>query len=349
MKLNIDSDEVKNILEMHSKMKKNKLIITEQESTSLNDSRIIFLRKAIGAGCLSNGKIQQKKSTGEIFFRKNSVQDPSKQIDFFSDMTYKFTDGSKSGKWKCDKIDIIDSNISKSEEDKKILQSDSDSVLKEKKEKEGWMEYSELVGKGYSQLDANQGKYDTIQFKLSNGKTITLYKPKVGVMSGQQKAMTDEQQSFISKWVAKGGKLTLTPDEQASQKFKKIKIPGSEVAGWTNGLEMWFDINSIKDIAGTGKELKTTIENQVIPLDQCKTFVDQFFKAYQDDSDIPDFDILKRQVKRCKSLYSPNERTGRKNGWGIFSDQKNKIDTLSGLVSGKGPSSYGPDSKWRIG
>ena len=57
---------------------------------------------------------------------------------------------------------------------------------------------------------------------------------------------------------------------------------------------------------------------------------------------------MKRKVQRCKVLYSPNTRTGRKNGWGMLSNQKNKIDVLSGLVTGEGPSSYGDDAKWRL-
>jgi hypothetical protein len=64
--------------------------------------------------------------------------------------------------------------------------------------------------------------------------------------------------------------------------------------------------------------------------------------------DIPKFDTVKSKVQRCKQLYSPNPKTGRKNGWGMFSDQKNKIDILSGLVTNQGPSSYGEDSKWRL-
>ena len=147
-----------------------------------------------------------------------------------------------------------------------------------------------------------------------------------------------------------GSVMKLSPEEQASQKYRKIKIPGSDqVTGWEKtGLEMYFPLDVIKDISGDSGELQMTIEGQNIPLDECKKFVDKFFEAYQSDTDIPDFDIIKRKVQRCKTLYSPNPRTGRKNGWGMFADQKNKIDVLSGLVTGQGPSSYGDDAKWRL-
>jgi hypothetical protein len=148
----------------------------------------------------------------------------------------------------------------------------------------------------------------------------------------------------------KGGKLKLTPEEQASQEYRQIEVPGSkEITGWEKtGLKMWFKLEDIRNISGQGTDLQTTVENQQIPLDECKSFVDQFFRGYQDDTDIPDFELVKRKVQRCKVLYSPNTRTGRKNGWGMFADQKNKIDVLSGLVTNQGPSSYGDDAKWRL-
>ena len=351
MKFNITTDEMKNILEMHAKMKKNSSVISEQADVATKDPMETTLRAAMKEKCLQNGALKRIKSTGQVFYRKPSKQDPALQIDFFGDMTYKFTDGSKNGKWKCDEIAISAANAAAAATETAAANNLSDALLKEKKENEGWMEFSELTGKGYSQLEAEQGKYATEQFKLKNGKVITLYKPKTGaVMGAQQAGMTDEQREFIKKYESKKGKLKLTPAEQASQKYRQIEVPGSrEVTGWEDtGLRMWFNLEDIRNISGSASELKTTIENQQIPLDECKLYVDQFFTGYQDDTDIPDFDIVKRKVQRCKVLYSPNNRTGRKNRWGMFSGQKNKIDILSGLVEGQGPSKAGPDAKWRL-
>jgi hypothetical protein len=109
MKININTDEVKSILEMHSKLKKP--IIKEQINQTPSSTELpatnpdeAIIRKAVASGCLTNGKILRKKSTNQIFYRKNSVQEPTKQVDFFTDMTYKFTDGSKNGKWKCPEV-----------------------------------------------------------------------------------------------------------------------------------------------------------------------------------------------------------------------------------------------------
>ena len=350
MRFNISNEEVKTILEMHSKVKKNTFLIKEDAASDEEKLRI-----AMGAGCLKGGSLKRSKSTGNIFYRKPSAQDTTKEVDFFADMTFKFVDGSKSGKWKCDAIGTSLANKEKTAADAATqaqmgaeTKTLSDAVLREKKEKEGWMEYSELPGKGYSQLEADQGKYATEQFKLKTGETITLYKPKTGaVMGGQQEGMSNEQKAFISKWELKQGKLKLTPEEQASDKWRQIEVPNSRnITGWEKtGLKMWFTIDNLKNISGQSTELDTTITGQQITLDECKSFVDKFYQGWQEETDFPDHDIIKRKVQRCKVLYSPNERKGKKNGWGMFSDQKNKIDVLSGLVTGQGPQPY---DKWRL-
>ena len=335
----IQESEKKRILGMH------KSLLKEQatEQTSVKDQ----LQKFIDDGCFPNGgpivvKMKSTNPNKEYAIKIQSTKTPNKFRYFFIDNTVGQMENNAfiflQTPWVC----------SQSAKDNKIL---GDAVLKEKKDKEGWMEYSELIDKGYSQLEADQGKYATEQFKLKNGKIITLYKPKTGaVMGGQQEGMSAEQKAFISKFEKRNGKLKLTPDEQASQEYRQIEVPGSkEITGWEKtGLKMWFKLEDIRNISGQGTDLQTTVENQQIPLDECKSFVDQFFRGYQEDTDIPDFELVKRKVQRCKVLYSPNTRTGRKNGWGMLSNQKNKIDVLSGLVTGEGPSSYGDDAKWRL-
>jgi hypothetical protein len=104
MKFKITQEEAINILEMHSKMRTNRPIISEQTNTTTEDPDLTKLKRAVAAGCLTNGVLRRNQSTNKVFYRKPSVQDPSKTIDFFADMTYRFTDGSNSGKWKCDGI-----------------------------------------------------------------------------------------------------------------------------------------------------------------------------------------------------------------------------------------------------
>jgi len=345
----IEHSERDRILGMHKSLLKEQ--VTNLGEPSLKDQ----LQKFIDDECFpSSSIVTTMKTTNpkkQYAIKVESSLTPGKFRYYFIDNTAGQIENGVftilPGKWP-----PCDPNTSKKAQQKNAENKTlGDAVLKEKKDKEGWMEYSELIGKGYSQLEADQGKYATEQFKLKTGETITLYKPKTGaVMGGQQQGMSAEQQAFITAYEGKGGKLKLTPEEQASQTFRQILIPGSkEITGWENtGLKMYFSVDVIKDIAGESGELKTTIENQIIPLNECKEFVDQFFRGYDLTVDIPKFDTVKSKVQRCKQLYSPNPKTGRKNGWGMFSDQKNKIDILSGLVTNQGPSSFGKDSKWRL-
>jgi hypothetical protein len=351
----IEESEVKRILSMHKALIKEQSPTTAADvSKSIKDQLTVFTTN----GCVKNGKVVPMKTTNpqkQFAIRQENKIIPGKVRYLFIDNTVGISDETGKfkflpNKWACD-TGAIQNKSSAEQAAATAANNLSDALLKEKKENEGWMEYSELKDKGYSQLEAEQGKYATEQFKLKNGKVITLYKPKTGaVMGAQQAGMTDEQREFIKKYELKNGKLKLTPAEQASQEYRQIEVPGSrEVTGWENtGLRMWFNLEDIRNISGSASELKTTIENQQIEREECKDFVDEFFRGYEQDTDIPDFEIVKRKVQRCKSLYSPNPRTGRKSRWGIFSNQKNKIDILSGLESGKGPSKAGQDAKWRL-
>jgi hypothetical protein len=104
MKFKITQEEAINILEMHSKLRTNRPIISEQTTATTEDPDIAKLKSAIAAGCLTTGGLKRSKSTGKVYYRKPSIKQPGKTIDYFADMTYKFTDGSESGKWKCDKM-----------------------------------------------------------------------------------------------------------------------------------------------------------------------------------------------------------------------------------------------------
>ena len=303
----ITEEEKKEILNQHNLFKKvlqskvKRLMINEQ--TQPTDGGVEFLKSARDKGCkfVVGGVIKSAPGKPSVLYKKADYNSPNgyfkigDELYIRADYTFDAVTVDASGNkkisasnktWECPELTAD-------------VESLSNDVLKEKKDKEGWMEYSELTGKGYSQLEADQGKYATEKFTLKNGKVITLYKPKTGaVMGGQQEGMSNEQKAFISKFEILKGKLKLTPEEQATGEYRQIEVPGSkEVTGWEKtGLKMWFKLEDIKNIT-TGSELKTTIENQQISLDECKILVDQFFTGYQDDTDIPDFEIVKVKFK----------------------------------------------------
>ena len=87
------------------------------------------------------------------------------------------------------------------------------------------MEYGELVGKGFSTLEAKEGKYETTQFDMGNGNKITLYKPKN--IGGELKQYTKVQQDLLDKYTKSGYKLKndLSLDEIGSWEQFTLNFP----------------------------------------------------------------------------------------------------------------------------
>lgn len=94
----INESEINEILLMHKSLKEQ----TEQKLTTDVTSDLVNLRKAITVGCLKNGKLLSNPNQTKYVYRASTKS--GKIVDFTADMNYKFTDGSKSGKWKCDEI-----------------------------------------------------------------------------------------------------------------------------------------------------------------------------------------------------------------------------------------------------
>ena len=145
----LEESEITRILSMH------KVIKEEATSTKSDvDPLLQKLRESIINGCLSNGKIYLNKTKNTYFYR-GVKQSTKQEIDFFPDMTYNFVDGSKKGKWFCN-------STQKAAKDASTLAATTDSTNNLTKMKDrGWMEYSELTEKGFSTLEAKEGKYPT--------------------------------------------------------------------------------------------------------------------------------------------------------------------------------------------
>jgi hypothetical protein len=185
----LEESEITRILSMH------KVIKEQVTSTTSNvDQSLQKLRDSVIAGCLSNGKIYLNKTKNTYFYR-GVKQSTKQEIDFFPDMTYNFVDGTKKGKWFC-------SLAQKAA--KEAATTDSTNNLTQMKDR-GWMEYGELTGKGFSTLEAKEGKYETTQFDMGNGNKITLYKPKN--IGGELKQYTKVQQDLLNKYTKSGYKL----------------------------------------------------------------------------------------------------------------------------------------------
>ena len=90
----------------------------------------------------------------------------------------------------------------------------------------GWMEYSELTEKGFSTLEAKEGKYETTKFDMGNGNKITLYKPKN--IGGKLEQYTTVQKALITGYTKDGTyklKDDLSLDEIGSWEQFTLNFP----------------------------------------------------------------------------------------------------------------------------
>jgi hypothetical protein len=107
----LDENEVKRILTIHKLIKEQenppKLDVSSNTTTTqtpTEDPSLKLLRDSVKIGCLLNGKIGKNHPKTKGYYFRGVKQSTKQEIDFFPDMTYEFVDGSKSGKWNCDKI-----------------------------------------------------------------------------------------------------------------------------------------------------------------------------------------------------------------------------------------------------
>jgi hypothetical protein len=320
MKFNVSDIEIKNILEMHSKMKKNNSVIVEQVTPTTVSPEETKLRDAIKAGCLSNGMLKRKKSTGQVFYRKSSVKNPSVEVDFFGDMTYKLSDGSKTGKWKCDKIADIEANVTD---------------IEREKTQGGWKERKDIVATDaeINSLYEKHPKYNLYKLKADKGQFLN--------------GLTPEQTAFIEDWKKLGAKETLTPEDRAKNIYTYKIVPGSEQV-FNGGLKMWLSPENVKNAAVT-TSAKASRLAQTTDIKDCKEAIEEYFLDFKQKNTLSssEFNTLKAKVQACK-----NQHKGKWSKLGIL-DGGNKIDKYLDILSGNlggsdGPPSYGPGSEWRL-
>jgi hypothetical protein len=198
MKIKIDSDEVKRILEMHSKLKKKPIL--EQNASSQNaadvdndidpkvsgvnpisnntpkvDSSNVLpkvnqdevdlklIQDAIDSNCLKNGKRQYLKGTKKPVYVATTVKS-GKVVVFYPNMTYKFADGSKSGKWKCSALETL-ANVEKQKASQKAT---VDTDVARELEQYGWKERKDIpvTDIELSKLYQKHPKYELYKLKL---------------------------------------------------------------------------------------------------------------------------------------------------------------------------------------
>jgi len=312
---NIDTNEVKRILEMHSKLKKKPILeqnapdndndvnpnvsgvnpsIKNTPKVNQDEVDLKLIRDAKTAKCLKNGKEQYLKGTKKPVYVVTTAKS-GKVVVFYPDMTYKFKDGSKSGKWKCDELVTLTSM-----KDQKADQESKNAQL---------------------------------------AKDVQLTKD-----------AQNKKQQYIDKFTKAPYNYKFNVKDIDKQKYTELdpvndlKVPAGVFAVTD---KFYSDPSVNKDIKGrSDSSLNDVLENQSINRNACRKNVEDYFKSFKRKNSIvidgPTFEKAKRIVQSCK-----DEHYGK---WGIAGGGNkldNYLDILSGVKEG-GPTSYGNDSKWRI-
>ena len=322
MKFNIPDYEVKNILEMHSKMKKNKSVLFEQTEPAV-DPNETKLRESMKAGCLTNGSLKRDKTTGKVLFVKNSTSKPGVYIYFYGDMTYKYTDGSRSGKWECDEA-----------------RTNAEKTNVELTKTEGnWKERKDITD-----TDANVENPQMYEKKVVNGVTLYRSKASAGITSG----LTDDQKSIIKSWQDKGYKVRTDLSPEEAKTWKEVVVSPVSDGYFSQDLKMFFDPTTLTKGVGTGDtkvSVTTVIQNAVasrVPTDKkdCKQTIEAYYVSYKKKRPLEpnEFDALKTKTQACKNEFGGD--------WGALFPGGNKADEV--LATMTGLSATGPDAKWKL-
>jgi hypothetical protein len=343
MKININEEEVRHILKMHSKEREKTFLLKED-----NASDIEKLRIAMASGCVNKGgNLYTRKDNGRAIYRVKSLSEPTKQIDFYADLTYVFVDGSKSGRWRCA---AIATTLDKKESDKaaaetaKIAQVATDANITNLKTEGGWKTYEELISTDTKENIENPVMYEK---KMSDGRI--LYRRTSG--SGITDGLDERQKVVIDKFKAVGAKLEKDVDAlQAKTWTRKLVSPKGDGL-FVQDLYMYFPPTAITDTQITNafnQSLKDqTPEND----DDCKMSIEAYYTAFKKKKKLTDdqFSSMKDKVQACKNEFYGDWK-GLFGGGGKKYDEY--LDVLSGVRNGKdgtqSPRTYGDTSKWKL-
>jgi hypothetical protein len=337
----IEETEKNKILSMHKAlMNEEKISLEEQDAKGGINSQEDILRKSVQAGCLRNGRILTNADRSKFVYRATTKS--GKEVEFLSDMTYKFRDGSKSGRWDCPQLANLEASQAAAQQTAQQTAADIESKIATEIKK-GWKKLETLRQEG-----ADLNTLDKVYDKQVIG-NVTLYRPK-----GQSTTFTpntstsqfnQEQLDFVNKFEGLGYKLNPSRIEQSTMVKVSDKELGAPSDLFPNGLVMWYNPNTQSTITrNQDTVLGDILDNQDINKAACRKNIEDYFESFrrQAVADPATVNKAKKIVQACKGQYY-----GR---WGVAL-QGNKLDNYLDILSGNkggGPTSYGSDSIWRL-
>jgi hypothetical protein len=322
MKNNIISEsEITEILSQHKSFKEKSI----NEAATDTSADLVQLRKAINAGCLEGGKILTNANQTKYIYRATTKS--GKIVDFTADMNYKFQDGSKSGRWKCDEIAQIDAKAVET-----VQQQKNTSVKKDEYKKQyGAQEYSEIL---YKTKADDPTFYEKIQFPGVETGFLYIPKKEKQFLNPENANYTEAQKDVIQGLKDQGYILNPTPLQKTSYKQVKFDENNEELRGlFPNGIVAYIK----------PEEVISNIDPKT-----CKKVINQYWENYRDDisGDVITFTKNKEQVMACKRRYYPNR-------WGLLGLAGNQIDKKIDVLSRKaseydGLTTPSRESKWLL-
>lgn len=278
------------ILSMH------RALMTEQSAPKSDDPNLTKLRDSIKSGCLKQGKIYLNRTKNVYYYRATTKS--GKEVDFFPDMTYSFTDGTKSGTWKCPEVVVPQPTVDDKFKDKEI---------ESYKTKYGAKTKEEAINSGW----------DLTNLKKVTVNGVDLYYPASNqdVVSGVSQEQKDALDAMKKKYNAKEWS-EMTGDEKVS--WKELSIPNSErLFGKT--VKLYY--NELAQMQNSSAEYEQMSKTYDLDEKTCESLILRYFDDYKTGRPVPPdyFKNEKPKVQFCKNKFHHN--------WGIKlnSGKLNKI------------------------
>ena len=336
----ISEDEKISILSKHKALMKeqHKSLINEQQNPSLE-----ILRKAVKGGCLRNGQLVQSKLDPTKYIYRAKT-DSGLDIDFFGDMTYKFRESGKTGKWKmCQQAIDMETNAANTAAANAETKRDNAAKIASLKQ-QNYKTKEELIAAG-ADLNTIDKSYD--KQVIGN---VALYKLKGDVndltLSGGTQDFDAKQQAFINKYLKAPFGYVLNPPREQRSQMKAVTAAdlGADSDLFPNGLTLYYDPNAQKNIKSDQSLVSDILKNQAVDREACRKNVEDYYRSYKTDATIDPATLykVKAVVQACK-----NQHYGK---WGVLGGGKkldDYLDILSGVKEG-GPMSYGDNAFWRL-
>lgn len=342
----ISEDEKISILSKHKALMKeqHKSLINEQQNPSLE-----ILRKAVKGGCLRNGQLVQSKLDPTKYIYRAKT-DSGLDIDFFGDMTYKFRESGKTGKWKmCQQAIDMETNAANTAAANAETKKDNDAKIASLKQ-QNYKTKEELIAAG-----ADLNTLDRVYDKVTVGQ-VNLYREKGDATKVDQQTGTTEfkekQKAFIDKYEKIGyvvPGVTKNYDITKVNGMDKVTAQQLDPSATTsylfpNGLTLYYDPNRQDDVKSDQSLVSDILKNQAVDREACRKNVEDYYRSYKTDATIDPATLykVKRVVQACK-----NQHYGK---WGVLGGGKkldDYLDILSGVKEG-GPMSYGDNAVWRL-